>query len=146
MVLYCTLHKILLELPFCLLAFNLSRYSATLVLRAELNPKCCCPRMASKFSWRKTNQGEGHRAPHPPLPNKRPCLVSGGGKGTVTFHFPNFLRRLDIEGLLCVCWLDQVLLLVHVCVLQISCMEGTALHPVNSPAFTCIHLLPWADS
>ena len=38
MVLYCTLHKILLELPFCLLAFNLSRYSATLVLRAESNP------------------------------------------------------------------------------------------------------------
>ena len=45
----------------------------------------------------------------PPPPSKR------WGKGTVTFHFPNFLRRLDIEVLLCACWLDKVLLLVHCC-------------------------------
>ena len=55
--------------------------------------------------------------PSPPLSSKRPCLVSGGGEGTVTFHFPNFLRNC----------LNEVLLLVHCCVLQISCMEGTAL-------------------
>ena len=39
----------------------------------------------------------------PPLSRKRHCLVSGGGKGTITFRFPNFFRRLDIEVLLCVC-------------------------------------------
>ena len=72
--------------------------------------------------------------PPPPLFSKRPCLVSGGG-GTVTFRFSNFLRRLDIEVLLCVCWLDKVLLLVHCCVLQISCMEGPALHPVLCRTF-----------
>ena len=66
--------------------------------------------------------------PPPPLSCKCPCLVSagGGGEGTVTFPFPNFHRGLDIEVLLCVCWLDKVLLLVHCCVLPISCME--ALH------------------
>ena len=71
---------------------------------------------------------------YPPLPFLQyPCVVSGGagGEGTVTFPFPNFLGRLDIEVLLCVCCLDEVLLLVHCCVLQISCMEGTALYPVS---------------
>ena len=55
----------------------------------------------------------------------------GGGEGTTTFHFPKFLRRMDVEVLWCVCWLDMVLLLVHCCVLRISCMEGTELHPVS---------------
>ena len=50
--------------------------------------------------------------PPPPLSSRCPCLVSGGGGGgTITFHFPNFLRRLEFEVLLCVCWLDEVLLL-----------------------------------
>ena len=30
------------------------------------------------------------------------------GEGTVTFRFANLLRRLDIELLLCVCWLRKV--------------------------------------
>ena len=74
-----------------------------------------------------------HCTPPSPLSSTRPCVVSGGagGEGTVTFPFPNFLGRLDIEVLLCVCCLDEVLLLVHCCVLQISCMEGTALSPVS---------------
>ena len=42
-----------------------------------------------------------------------PLSSKWGGEGTVRFHFPNFLRRLDIEVLLCVLWLDEVLLLVH---------------------------------
>ena len=38
-----------------------------------------------------------------------PCPVSAlssklGGEGTVTFHFPNFLRRLDIEVFLFLAW------------------------------------------
>ena len=36
-----------------------------------------------------------------------------------------------MEVLLCVCWLDEVLLLVHCCVRRISCVEGTALYPVS---------------
>ena len=42
---------------------------------------------------------------YPPLRSNRPCLVSGGGEGTGTFHFPNFLGRLDNEVLRCVCGL-----------------------------------------
>ena len=58
--------------------------------------------------------------PLPPLSSKCPCLVSREGEETVTFHFPNFLRSLDIEVLLCVCLLDEVLLLVHCCLLHTS--------------------------
>ena len=67
----------------------------------------------------------------------QPCIVSarackrGGSEGTVTFHFANLLRRSDIELLLCVCWLDKVVLLVHCCVVQISGIQGTPLHPVS---------------
>ena len=80
-------------------------------------------------------ENDDHR---PFMASKRPCLVSGGGgggKGMVAFHFPNFLGRLDIEVLLCVCWLDEVLSLVHCCVLQTSRMEGTALYPVCRTLF-----------
>ena len=51
----------------------------------------------------------------PPLHSDCPCIVSGGGggEGTGTFCFSNLLRRSDIELLLCVCWLDEVMLLVH---------------------------------
>ena len=37
-------------------------------------------------------------------------------QGTVTFHFPSFRRRLDIEVLLCVCRLDKVLFLCSWCI------------------------------
>ena len=68
--------------------------------------------------------------PPPFLYSNRPCIVTGGG-GTVTFRFANLLRRLDVELLLCVCWLDQVVLLVHCCVTQICCIQGTPLCPVS---------------
>ena len=38
----------------------------------------------------------------------------------MTFRFANLPRRWDIELLLRVCGLDEVVLLVHCCVLQIS--------------------------
>ena len=69
----------------------------------------------------------GRITPPPPLHSNRPCIVSGegGDEGTVTFRLANLLRRSDIELLLCVCWLDKVVLLVHCCVLQISGIQGT---------------------
>ena len=50
----------------------------------------------------------------------------------VTFRLANLLRRSDIGILLCVCWLDEVVLLVHCCVLQISGLQGAPLFPVSS--------------
>ena len=47
-----------------------------------------------------------------------------------------------MEVLLCVCWLDEELLLVHCCVLQISCMEGTVLYPVSCRTLTCLQFQP----
>ena len=70
----------------------------------------------------------------PPLPlhSNRSCIASGGGgKGTVAFGCANLLRVLDIVLLLCVCWLDKVVLLVHCCVLQLSCIQGTPMYPVS---------------
>ena len=55
--------------------------------------------------------------PPPALRSKHPCIVSGWGEGAVSFRFAHLLRRSDIEVLLCVCWLDKVVLLVHCCVL-----------------------------
>ena len=56
------------------------------------------------------------------------CLVSGGGAREPSL----FIFQIFVEGwILCVCRLDKVLLLVHCCVLQISAMEGTALHLVS---------------
>ena len=64
---------------------------------------------------------------HRPLHSKRHCLVSGGGggEGTITRRFPNFLRRLDMELLLCICWPDKVVSLVHGCVLQLHLRHST---------------------
>ena len=50
-------------------------------------------------------------------------LTKGGG---ITFSFQIISQdwiRLDIALFLCVCWLDKVVLLVHCCVLQISCLQ-----------------------
>ena len=54
-------------------------------------------------------------------------------ENVVNRHFPfcKLLRRSDIELLPCVCWLDKVVLLVQCCVLQISGIQGTPLHPVS---------------
>ena len=78
------------------------------------------------------------------LVRSRPLPLSSlwGGGGTVTFHFPNFLSRLDVEVLLWVCWLDEVVLLVHCCVLQISCVEGTALCPLSCRTLSFSQLQP----
>ena len=78
--------------------------------------------------------------PPPPLPSKRPCIVSGGagGEGTVTFRFVNLLRRSDIELLLCVCWLDKVVLLVHGYVLRVSGIQGTPLYPASCRTLQCL--------
>ena len=60
----------------------------------------------------------GTDAPPPLLHSNHPCIVSGGGgggDGTVTFRFANLLRRSDTELLLCICWLDKVVLLVVLC-------------------------------
>ena len=46
----------------------------------------------------------------PPLHSNR------RGEGTVTFRFANLLRRLGVALLLCVCWLDKVVFLVHCCI------------------------------
>jgi hypothetical protein len=43
-----------------------------------------------------------------------------------------------MEFLLCVCWLDKVVLLVHCCVLQISGIQGTPLHPVPCSTLQCL--------
>ena len=67
------------------------------------------------------------RVPPPP----RIVSGGGGGQGIATFHFANILTRLGIEYLRCVCWLDKVVLLVHCCVLQISCIQSTPLYPVS---------------
>ena len=37
----------------------------------------------------------------------------------MTFRFASLLSRLDIELVLCVCWLDKMVLQGHCCVLQI---------------------------
>ena len=61
-------------------------------------PRCACtvpPPPLHLYCNRATNQGVG----------------GGGGEGTVIFHFANLLRRLGIELLLYVCWLDKVVLL-----------------------------------
>ena len=59
--------------------------------------------------------------PPPPLHCNCACIVSrGGGQGTVTLRFANLLRRSDIELLLCVCWLEKVVLSGHCRALQIS--------------------------
>ena len=56
----------------------------------------------------------------------------GGGVRELSLSvFQFLLRRLHIELLLCVCWLDKVVLLMHCCVLQISCIQGTTLYPVS---------------
>ena len=74
--------------------------------------------------------------PPPPLNSNR------GGVGTFTFRFSNSLRRLDVELLLCVCWLDKVVLLVHSCVLQISCIQSTPLYPVSYRTLSFSQLQP----
>ena len=65
-----------------------------------------------------------------------PFNIKGGG---VTFRFSNLLRRLDIELLLCVCWLDKVGLLVF----QISCIQGTTLYPVSCRTLSFSQCHPW---
>ena len=60
----------------------------------------------------------------PPLHSNFPCIVIGGG-GSPLSVFANLRRRLDIELLRCVCWLAKVVLLVHCCALQVSCIQGT---------------------
>ena len=55
----------------------------------------------------------------------------GGGEGTVAFLLANLRRRLHIDFLWCICRLDNVVLLVHCCVLQVSCIQGTPLCPVS---------------
>ena len=65
---------------------------------------------------------------------------AGGGEETITFCFPNLLTRLDTELLLCVCWLDKVVLLVHCCLLQISYIQGTPPYPVSFRTFQCLAL------
>ena len=66
-----------------------------------------------------------------------------GGEGTVIFSFPNLLRRFDIELLLRVCWLDKVVLLVHCCVLPISCIQGTTLYPASCRMLSFSQFPPW---
>ena len=61
----------------------------------------------------------------------------GGGEGTVTFCLANLLRRSYTELLLCVCWLDKVVLLVHCCALHISCIQGTLPYPVSCRLLQC---------
>ena len=90
--------------------------------------------------------------PPPPAPlyGKRPCLVSGGGgEGTVTFHFLKFLRTLDTEVLLCLClcWLDKVMLLVHVThctapclMLKTEFLAFSAMNVCDLPPFYVIRL------
>ena len=65
-----------------------------------------------------------HMYPPPFLHSNRPCIVS------ITFSFANLLGRPDIELVLCVCWLDKVVVFVHCCVVQVSGIQGTPLYPV----------------
>ena len=58
-----------------------------------------------------------------------PLSSKWGREGTITFHFPIFLDGWTLR-FSCVCWLEEARLLVHCRVLQISCIEGTALYPV----------------
>jgi hypothetical protein len=58
----------------------------------------------------------------------------------VLFPFPFLFCKFtqsDTELLLCVCWVDKVVLLVHCCVLQISCIQGTPLSPVSCRKLWC---------
>ena len=79
----------------------------------------------------------------PPSPwhSDRPCIGSGGGGG-VTFFLANLLRRPDIELLLCVCWLDTLVLWVHCCVLHIFFL---ALHCTlyHAKHFSFSQFQPW---
>jgi hypothetical protein len=52
-------------------------------------------------------------------------------------------NQSDTELLLCVCRLDKVVLLVHCCVLQISCIQGTPPYPVSSRKLGVSQFQPW---
>jgi len=58
-------------------------------------------------------------------------MILERGGGGVILKFPISSGRWDIELLLCVYWLDNAVILVHCCVLEISCIQGTKLYPVS---------------
>ena len=88
--------------------------------------------IATQVVCHRTSKATALRSvPPPPL-----CMVIAC-MGTVNFCFANLLRRSDTELHLCVCWLDKVVLLVHCCVLQISCIQGTPPYPVSCRTLQC---------
>ena len=90
-----------------------------------LTRRFCSSRFLRRWALLHTGSGLSlvRGLPYPPSPLNGNLRRGGGGEGSVTFRFANLLRGLEL--LLCVCWLDKVVLWVHGCVLRISCIQGT---------------------